>query len=54
MRPSIDPDNRQSVRAALHHAEAQAERRRSVVRAALVILGLVLVMSCLLVLGAVR
>jgi hypothetical protein len=53
MPPSIDPDNK-SVRAALQHAEAQAERRRRVVRAVLLLLGVAVLTACVLALGAVR
>jgi hypothetical protein len=50
----VDPDNRQSVRAALEHAEAEVERRRKIIRAVLVIVSVTAVMSCLLVMGAIR
>jgi hypothetical protein len=51
---ATDSDNRQTVRAALQHAEAQAQRRRKVTRWVFVVLGATVLMSCLLVLGAVR
>jgi hypothetical protein len=50
----IDPDKRSSVQTALENAEAEAERRRKIIRAVLVVMSLTVVMSCLLVLGAVR
>jgi hypothetical protein len=50
----IDPHNRSSVQAALENAEAEAERRRKIIRAVLVVVSVTVVMSCLLVLGAVR
>jgi hypothetical protein len=49
-----EPDNPQSVRAALEHAEAQAEWRRRVVRGVLMVLGVSVLMFCLLAMGAVR
>ena len=48
------PDNPQSVRAALEQAEAQAERRRRVVRAVLMVLAASVLMFCLLAIGALR
>lgn len=53
MPPSVEPDNK-SVRAALQRAEAQAERRRKILRAALLLLGLAVLTACVVVLGAVR
>jgi hypothetical protein len=50
----IDPDNRSSVQTALENAEAEAKRRRKIVRAVLVVMSVTVVMSCLLLLGAVR
>jgi hypothetical protein len=50
----IEPDSSQSVRAALEHAEAEAERRRNIVRGVLLVLGVSVLMFCLLVMGAVR
>jgi hypothetical protein len=50
----VEPDNPESVRAALEHAEAQAERRRRVVRGVLMVLGASALVFCLLAMGVVR